>query len=55
MKSREECVPYERHCGSKATAPGTYVPYFLKPFSLDHLQDLFMAHGRIRVFLQNLR
>lgn len=32
----------------------TCVPYFLKSFSLDHLQDLFMAHRCIRVLLQNL-
>lgn len=32
-----------------------YLPYFLKPFSLDHLQDLFMAHGCVGVFLQNLK
>lgn len=35
--------------------PIEYLPYFLKPFSLDHLQDLFMAHGCVGVFLQNLK
>lgn len=32
-----------------------YLPYFFKPFSLNHLQDLFMAHGCVGVFLQNLK
>lgn len=34
---------------------GKYLPYFLKPFSLDHLQDFFMAHGCVGVFLQDLK
>lgn len=39
----------------KATMSVTHLPYFLQPFSLDHLQDLLMAHGCVGVFLQNLK
>lgn len=39
----------------KATMSLKHLPYFLQPFSLDHLQDLFMAHGCVGVFLQNLK
>lgn len=30
-------------------------PYLLQPFSLNHLQDLFMTHGCVGVLLKHLR
>lgn len=29
-------------------------PYLLESFSLNHLQDLFMTHRRVRVLLEHL-
>lgn len=57
----ETCSAFRGKCCTvkqgvlKATMSVKHLPYFLQPFSLDHLQDLFMAHGCVGVFLQNLK